>query len=117
MAVSRTITIEGWDGPWADDDRDANFKHEISLYAQADPLATITALGEAVNVPPGAIAHYVLAKWASEGAAGILELGPTMVDKLLAACQAAEDQPDDEHRLAAYRGVAQRIAWLHSGTD
>src|SRR3954470_17554964 len=106
-AMSETITLEGWRGPWTDDDKDANLKADIALYAHVDPLRTVRGLSESIDVPVGAIVHYVLARWASEGASGLLELGPTMSRRLLAVCDAAETEDSDEARLAAYDRLRQ----------
>lgn len=114
VAAAHTVVIEPWTGPWPDDDPDANFKAEVALYANVDPLSTITNLGRALDIPVGAICHYVLARWASEGSGALLELGPTMTRKLLEMCDAAEAEPDDGARLQAYRGLRQRISWLNA---
>lgn len=107
-----SVTLERWTGPWPDDDPDANFKAEVALYANADPLATITRLSETTGVPVGAICRYVLARWASEGAAGLLELGPNMARRLYAVCEAAEAAGTQTDRLAAYDQLRQMLAWL-----
>ena len=79
MAEDRMIELEGWQGPWSDDDPDANFKADVALYSHVDPLTTIrTRLPAALDVPVGALCHYVLAKWATQGSGGLLELGPTI---------------------------------------
>ena len=114
---AQTITIQPWTGPWAEDDPDANFKAEVALYAGVDPLSTLTNLGRALDIPVGALVHYVLAKWASEGSAALLELGPSMARKLLEMCDAAERAADDGARLEAYRGVRARISWLNAPLD
>jgi len=102
----------GWTGPWADDDPDANFKADIALYASVDPMSTIDNLSEAVGVPPGALVHYVLAKWASAGSGGLLELGPTMVQRLWEPVERAESDGTDVARVAAYHQLRQMLAWL-----
>ncbi len=107
-----TVRLVQWSGPWADDDPDANFKSEIALYANSDPLATITRLSDNLGVPVGALCRYVLARWASEGAAGLLELGPRMVHRLAAVCTQAEADGTDEARLAAYSQLRQMLEWL-----
>jgi hypothetical protein len=99
--MSETITLEGWQGPWPDDDKDANLKADIALYAHVDPLRTVRGLSESIDVPVGAIVHYVMARWASEGASGLLELGPT------------EATGTDAARLAAYDRLRQMISWLN----
>jgi len=104
-----TVRLDAWSGPWDRDDPDANFKADVALYAQADPLVTIRGLAEAMKVPVGAIVRYVLAKWASGGSGGLLELGPTMTRRLWAPIAAAEAQASDPARLAA---VQERRATL-----
>lgn len=111
--MSETITIDGWRGPWPDDDKDANLKGDIALYAHVDPLRTVRGLSDSTDVPVGAIVHYVLARWASEGASGLLELGPTMSRRLNAICTGAEADGSDESRLAAYHQLRQMISWLN----
>ena len=112
MSEERTVTLDSWTGPWPADDPDANFKAEIALYAHVDPLTTIENLAANVNVPVGAIVRYVLARWASGGSGGILELGPSMVNRLAAVCDEAEAADTNDARLAAYDQLRQMIAWL-----
>ncbi len=107
-----TVRLEAWSGPWPDDDPDANFKAEIALYGKVDPLSTIRNLAGAIDVPVGALCRYVLARWASEGSAGLLELGPTMVGHLWSAIERAEEAGTDEARLAAYDELKTRVSWL-----
>lgn len=108
-----TVHLLAWTGPWASDDKDANLKADIALYALADPMRTVRGLSAAVDVPPGAIVRYVLAKWASEGASGLLELGPTMVRRLHKVSQDAEAIGTDEARLAAFAQLRSMLSWLH----
>ena len=104
--------LESWTGPWEPDDRDANFKAEIALYARLDPLHTIANLARTIDVPVGAVARYVLAKWATEGSGGLLELGPHMIERLNAITDEAESAGTDEARLAAYSQLKQMLQWL-----
>ena len=115
--MSETITLEGWRGPWPDDDKDANLKADIALYAPVDPLRTVRGLSESIDVPVGAIVHYVLARWASEGASGLLELGPTLSRRLHKVCTDAEAEGSDRARLAAYDQLRQMISWLNYPLD
>ena len=82
-ASPRTLELVGWDGPWEPDDPDANFKADVALYSHVDPMTTIGNLAAAMKMPEGAVVHYVLAKWASAGSGGLLELGPAMVHRAL----------------------------------
>jgi hypothetical protein len=112
MDDERTVRLDRWTGPWPDDDPDANFKAEIALYANTDPMATIDTLAANVNIPAGAIVRYVLARWASGGSGGILELGPSMINRLVAVCDEAEAIDTDAARLAAYDQLRQMVQWL-----
>lgn len=111
------VHLDAWTGPWAADDKDANLKADVALYAKVDPLRTIRGLSESTGVPEGALVRWVLARWASEGASGLLELGPTLTRRLHAVCTTAEADGSDEARLAAYHQLRQMVAWLHHPLD
>ncbi len=113
----QTLELEIYNGEFSPNDKDANFKHEMSLYSHVDPLKTLSGLSKAIGVPEGAIARYILAKWASEGAAGILEVGPTMIKKLHKICRDADESGEDQKRLTAFNQVSQIIAWLNYPLD
>ena len=115
--MTEAITLEEWRGPWPDDDKDANLKADIALYAHVDPLRTVRGLSDSINVPIGAIVHYVLARWASEGASGLLELGPTMSRRLLAVCAEAEADGSEQARLVAFEQLRQMISWFNYPLD
>ena len=115
--MSETITLEGWRGPWPDDDKDANLKADIALYANVDPLRTVRGLSDSIDVPIGAIVHYVLARWASEGASGLLELGPTMSRRLQGSVPTPRPTGRTDARLAAYEQLRQMISWLNYPLD
>jgi hypothetical protein len=110
--ASRTIDLVGWNGPWDPDDPDANFKTDVALYSHVDPMTTIGRLAAAMGIPEGAVVHYVLAKWASAGSGGLLELGPSMVHRLWAPIEQAEEAGTDRARLDAYNQLRQMISWL-----
>jgi hypothetical protein len=111
------VRLEPFTGPWPDDDPDANFKADLAAYSLADPLLTVRNLADNIGVPVGAIVRYVLAKWASGGAEGLLELGPSTVERMRAAVADAEAAGTDEARLAAYEQLAAMVGWLHHGLD
>jgi hypothetical protein len=104
--------LVAWRGPWAPDDPDANFKADVALYANVDPMATIRGLAGSLGLPEGAIVRYVLAKWASAGSAGLLELGPSMIHRLWEPVEEAERNGSDAARLAAYEQLRQMLSWL-----
>jgi hypothetical protein len=112
MATLRTVELTPWTGPWAKDDPDANFKSDVALYAHVDPMVTIGNLASALGVPEGAIVRYVLAKWASAGSGGLLEIGPSMVERLWEPVERAEAGDTDADRLDAYDQLRQMLSWL-----
>jgi hypothetical protein len=114
--VSDTVDLTRWTGPWPDDDPDANFKIDVALYNQGDdPLVTLRMLSANLDIPLGALVRYVLAKWASGGADGLLELGPSTVARMTQACIDAESAGTDEARLAAYEQLRTMLSWLNQG--
>ena len=84
----------------------------MALYAPIDPMVTMRTLGENVGVPVGALVRYVLAKYATGGSGGLLELGPTMVHRLWEPIDRAEQAGSDGARLEAYGQLRQMIGWL-----
>lgn len=108
------VRLSQWRGPWEDDDPDANFKQEIADYSRLDPLETVRGMSEAIDVPVGAVIRYVLSRWATGGSAGLLEVGPQMVDRLMAPIATAEEAATDDARLAAYQQVRQMLSWLNA---
>jgi hypothetical protein len=109
-----TLRLERWSGPWPADDPDANFKADVALYSLLDPLATLRGLGSRTGVPVGALARYVLARWASGAGEGVLELGPSTVTRMWEACEQAEAVGDDAARLQAYTQLREMVAWLRT---
>jgi hypothetical protein len=109
---ARDIRVEPWHGAWPDDDPDANFKSDIVLYANAEPLTTLDNLSAAIGVPVGGLVHYVLARWASAGSAALLEIGPSMINRMWERVEAAEAAATDEARLAAYAALKEMVSWL-----
>jgi hypothetical protein len=107
-----TIRLERWSGPWPDDDPDANFKADIAAFSMLDPLETLRGLGENLDIPIGALARAILARWASEGSSALLELGPSMVERLWAVTEEAEGAATDEERLEVYRRLRGMVSWL-----
>jgi|SRR5215207_10047305 len=111
------LRLERWKGDWPPDDPHANFKSEVELYGLLDPLVTLRGMSAELDIPVGAIASYVLARWATGGSGGLLELGPEMVPRLWEPIAAAEAADSDELRLAAYHQLRQMISWLKVPLD
>jgi hypothetical protein len=111
------IRLQRWTATWPDDDRHANFKAEVKAYGRLDPLVTLRGMSANLDIPVGVIARYVLAKWATGGSGGLLELGPQMVHRLWEPIARAEEADDDAQRLAAYHTLRQMISWLKVPLD
>jgi len=107
-----SVELERWTGPWAPEDPDANFKADVALYSHVEPMETVRMLATAMNIPEGAIVRYVLAKYATGGSGSLLELGPTMTNRLWEPVEAAEAAGTDAARLAAYHQLRQMLSWL-----
>jgi hypothetical protein len=106
------IHLSRWDGPIPPDDPDANFKRDVALYTKLDPLATVENLAANTGVPLGAIVRYVLARWTAAGSESLLSAGPSVIERMWAACEEAERSGTAEARLAAYDQLRQMVAWL-----
>ena len=109
-----TVTLIRWSGPWADDDPHANFKDDVAAYRVVDPLETLEGASRSMDIPVGALARYVLAKWATGGSEGMLQTGGTTVARMHQTCLDAEDAGTDEARLEAYDQLRQMVSWLHA---
>ncbi|MFT7599269.1 MAG: hypothetical protein ACI8TP_002198 [Acidimicrobiales bacterium] len=112
-----TVVLSSWHGPWPDDDRDANFKHDVALYSKLDPLETLGNLSEATGIPVGSLCRYILAKWAAAGAEALMTLGPTAITRMTDAVAAAEASDSDDERLATYRDITAQLSWLRAPLD
>ena len=115
--TDEVVRLERYEGPWEPDDPDANFKAEVADYGRLDPLQTLRGLGAHTGIPVGALARYVLARFATTGSGGLLELGPAMVERLREPVRKAEAEGTDEARLAAYRELAALLRWLGAPLD
>lgn len=111
------VRLEPWRDAWDADDPDSNFKSQVALYSALEPLATLRALSERTRIPVGALCRYVLARWATGGSEGLLELGPSTVGRMWEACEAAEREGTDAARLRAYEQLRAMLGWLRAGLD
>jgi hypothetical protein len=114
-ADSPTVRLEAWDGDWDRDDPFADLKADVAAYGHADPLVTLTGLADASGIPVGALARYVLTRWAAGGSEGLLELGTSGVDHLVRILAEAEAAGSDAARLEAYGAIRDVVAWLRAG--
>ncbi|WP_234377079.1 DUF6027 family protein [Streptomyces sp. TP-A0356] len=111
------VRLRRWRGTWPKDDPHANFKSDVVGYGLLDPLLTLRGMSRNLDIPVGAIARYVLARWATGGSGGLLEIGPVMVHRLWEPVARAESAGTDEERLAAYHQLRQMLSWLKLPLD
>lgn len=114
---SPTLKLKRWRGPWLPDDPDANFKAEVANYCRLDPLVTLRGMSRNLDIPVGALARYVLARWATTGSGGLLELGPQMIHRLWEPVARAEAAGTETARLAAYAELRGLLSWLKVPLD
>jgi hypothetical protein len=65
-------------------------------------------------MPVGAVARYVLARYASGGSNGLMEVGPSMVHRLWEPVDRAEAEDSDAARIEAYKQLRDMIGWLRA---
>ncbi|WP_330460388.1 DUF6027 family protein [Streptomyces sp. NBC_00820] len=111
------VCLRRWKGTWAKDDPHANFKSDVVGYGLLDPLHTVRGMSRNLGIPTGAVVRYVLARWASGGSGGLLEIGPVMIHRLWEPVARAESACTDEERLAAYHQLRQMLSWLKLPLD
>ncbi|MCP3855799.1 MAG: hypothetical protein GY745_21450 [Actinomycetia bacterium] len=106
------LRLDPWTGSWPDDDPNGGFKAEVAEYGHLDPLHTLEGMSASLDIPVGALARYVLAKWATAGSEGLLHLGSTTVERMWSTCEQADEADTDDARLAAYESLRSMISWL-----
>jgi hypothetical protein len=74
-------------------------------------------MSASLDIPVGALARYVLARWATAGSGGLLELGPVMVHRLWEPVERPEAADADEARLAGYTELKALLSWLKVPLD
>jgi len=85
---------------------DQNFRDAVALSLLVDPMPTLEALARSTGLPLAQVVHHALARYASDGAAALLALGPHSLRELVAA-RKAED----------WQKVAAIIDWLEAGWE
>ena len=114
---SPMVRLEIFDESIDEADPDANFKRDVAFYSQIDPMPTLEGMSRSLGLPVGAIARYVLVKWAMSGSEGALEVGPRVVRQMAAVVSEAEESGEDSARLVAYEKLSGIISWLETICD
>ena len=111
-ASEDTVRLERYEGAWASDDPDANFKAAVAEWTVQDPLPTFRRLSGNTGIPVGALVRYALVRWAAEGSEALLYLGPRNVERLWRVVADAEADGTDAARLAAFAQLREMVSWL-----
>jgi hypothetical protein len=114
MPSEPPLRLERYEGTWADDDPDANFKRDVAEHTRIDPLPTYRNLSRNTGIPLPAVLRYALVKWAAEGSEALLAMGPRTVERMWAVIAEAEAADTDQARLAAYDTLRQIVSWLRA---
>ena len=110
--ASTVVRLERFEEIIDDADPDANFKREVVEYTKINPMPTLEGMSRSLGLPVGAIARYVLVKWATSGSEGVLELGPRVLAQMAAIVSEAEESGEEKVKLDAYRKLSGIISWL-----
>jgi hypothetical protein len=113
----RTITLEAYRDSWLPDDPDAGFRRLVAEYSAIDPMPTLEELGRRKDIPVGALAAFVLARYCTSGSDALLEMGPLVVRQMAEIVRNAEAVGTDAARVDAYRALAGIVAWLRIPLD
>ena len=113
----RDISLTPYYGPWAEDDKDANFKQQLAQYANVDPMTTLDRMSKNMDVPVGSLVRYILTKYAASGSEALLEMGPKVIYQMDEIIEKAESMDTNQSRLEAYRALSQIVSWLRVPLD
>ena len=111
------MELQRYEGPWNDDDPDANFKAQVAEYSRNDPLPTLETLSRNTGIPVGALARYILVRGAAEGSEALLALGPQTVRRMERIAAEAEADGSDEAKLRAFDTLRSMLSWLRVPLD
>ena len=106
------IELQPFSDQFDDSDSDATFKREVTFYAAIDPMPTLEAMSEQMEIPVGSLARYVLARWATSGSEGIMEIGPRVIHQMAEIVTESEAEDSSEARLQAYEKLMPIVIWL-----
>lgn len=107
------LELEQYTGTWPDDDPDAGFRSMVAEFSGIDPIPTLERLGRNKQIPVGALARFILARYAASGSEALMEIGPRVARQMDELVQKAEAEGSDAARLEAYQSLAAIVSWLN----
>jgi len=112
-----SIRLQPYEGAWPPEDPDAGFRRMVAEYSRIDPLPTLEVLSRNKQIPLGALARFILARYATSGSDALLEIGPRVLRQMDEIVREAEAAGSDGARLRAYAALKAIIAWLQVPLD
>lgn len=107
------IDLSPYKGTWPDDDPDAGFRSMVAMFSGIDPLPTLETLSRNKQIPVGALARFILARYAASGSEALMEIGPRVIGQMNEMVEKAESADTDEARLEAYGSLSAVVSWLN----
>ncbi|MFP6680138.1 MAG: DUF6027 family protein [Dehalococcoidia bacterium] len=107
------IELAPYKGTWTDDDPDAGFRSMVTMFSNIDPLPTLDRLSQNKQIPVGALARFILARYAASGSEALMEIGPRVIGQMNDIVENAETLNTDQGRLKAYDSLAAIVSWLN----
>lgn len=112
-----SIRLQPYEGAWPPEDPDAGFRRMVAEYSRIDPLPTLEVLSRNKQIPLGALARFILARYGTSGSDALLEIGPRVLRQMDEIVREAETAGSDDARLRAYAALKAIIAWLQVPLD
>jgi len=112
-----SIRLQPYEGAWPPEDPDAGFRRMVAEYSRIDPLPTLEVLSRNKQIPLGALARFILARYGTSGSDALLEIGPRVVRQMGEIVREAEAAGSDDARRRAYAALKAIIAWLQAPLD
>ena len=112
-----SIRLQPYEGAWPPEDPDAGFRRMVAEYSRIDPLPTLEVLSRNKQIPLGALARFILARYGTSGSDALLEIGPRVVRQMGEIVREAEAAGSDDARRRAYAALKGIIAWLQVPLD
>ena len=117
MPMGTAIYLQPYEGTWPPDDPDAGFRQMVAEYSRIDPIPTLETLGRHKQIPVGALARFILARYGTSGSDALLEMGPRVVRQMGELVREAEAVGSDDARLKTYTVLKAIISWLQVPLD
>lgn len=111
--MTQQLDLIPYTNAWSDDDPDAGFRSMVAMFSGIDPMPTLERLSRNKDIPVGALARFILARYAASGSEALMEIGPRVLIQMSEIVQKAEEEATDAARLEAYQSLTGVISWLN----